>query len=229
MNHSITNLNLAEQGILVLAALVLLASFAMLMQQRLVAVINTFAWQGMLVSAVTALAAFAEYEPHLYYSAALTLALKAILIPYMLHYQVKKLGLTKYVGSTRSALVIMAGSSLVVFSYYIVLPIQTLDGFESSRNIIAITLAVVLIGLLIMVTRHNAVGQVVGFMSMENGLFFAAVATTNGMPMIIELGVAFDVLVAAVLFGVFFFQIHGSVGSFDVDVMNKLSEREDQQ
>ncbi|MGV6858325.1 MAG: formate hydrogenlyase [bacterium] len=227
MNNSLSVLSLSEQLMLVLAALVLLASFSLLLQQRLVAVIHTFAWQGALVSAVTALAAFAAYEPHLYFSALMTLVIKAMLIPYMLHRQVRKLGLVRHVGATRPAFVLIIASALVVFSYYIVLPIEQLPGFESSRNIIAITLAVVLLGLLVMVVRHNAVGQVVGFMSMENGLFFAAVATTNGMPMVVELGVAFDVLVAAVLFGVFFFQIHGSVGSFDVDMMNKLSETED--
>ncbi len=227
--NSLTALNLSEQMILVLAALVLLASFSLLLQQRLVAVIHTFAWQGALVAAVTALAAFADYEPHLYFSALMTLVLKAILIPYMLHRQVRNLGLSRHVGTERPAFVLMIGSALVVFSYYIALPIEQVEGYASSRNIIAITLAVVLLGLLVMVVRRNAVGQVVGFMSMENGLFFAAVATTGGMPMVVELGVAFDVLVAAVLFGVFFFQIHGSVGSFDVDVMNKLSEAEDEQ
>lgn len=227
MIDTYSQLVLSEQLILVLAALVLLSSFFLLLQQRLVAVIHAFAWQGALVSLVTALVAFADYENHLYISAIMTLLLKGIFIPYMLLKQVKKLGLARYVGVQKPATVLMVGTALVVFSYYIVIPIENIPGLGDTRNTLAITLAVVLLGLLTMVVRHNAVGQVVGFMSMENGLFFAAVATSHGMPLVIELGVAFDVLVAAVLFGVFFFQIHGSVGSFDVDLMNKLSEKDE--
>lgn len=227
MIDTYSQLVLSEQLILVLASLVLLSSFFLLLQQRLVAVIHAFAWQGLLVSMVTALVAFADYENHLYISALITLALKAIFIPYMLLKHVKRLGLARYVGVQKPAFVLMVGTALVVFSYYIVIPIENIPGLGDTRNTLAITLAVVLIGMLTMVVRHNAVGQVVGFMSIENGLFFAAVATSHGMPLVIELGIAFDVLVAAVLFGVFFFQIHGSVGSFDVDLMNKLSEKDE--
>jgi hydrogenase-4 component E len=94
-----------------------------------------------------------------------------------------------------------------------------------TRNTIAVSMAVILLGMLLMVSRSKAVAQVVGFMSIENGLFFAAVVSTYGMPMIVELGIAFDVLVAMVLFGVFFFQIRASIDSLDVDRMNRLSEK----
>ena len=97
-----------------------------------------------------------------------------------------------------------------------------------TRNIVAVSLAIVLIGLLMMVVRQQAVIQVLGFMSMENGLFLAAVTATSGMPLVVELGIAFDVLVAMVLFGVFFFQIRESIESLDVDRLNQLSEREDE-
>ena len=89
---------------------------------------------------------------------------------------------------------------------------------------LAVLLAVVLLGMLLMITRRQAVAHVVGFMSIENGLFFAAVVSTYGMPMVVELGVAFDVLVAAVVFGVFFFQISASIDSLNVDQLSKLSE-----
>lgn len=217
---------LSEQLILLLAALVLMSSFLLLLEQRLVAVIHAFAWQGALVSVTTALVAFADYENHLYISAAIIFLLKAILIPGMLLRQVRRLGLARYVGVRKPAAVLLVGTSLVVFSYYIAVPIENIPELGDTRNTLAIALAVVLLGLLTMVVRHNAVGQVVGFMAMANGLFFAAVSTSHGMPLIIELGIAFDVLVAAVLFGVFFFQIRGSLGSFDVDLMNRLSERE---
>ena len=77
-----------------------------------------------------------------------------------------------------------------------------------------------------LITRNKAVSQVIGFMSLENGLFFAAVAATKGMPMVVELGIAFDVLVAAVIFGVFFFHIRDSIDSLNVAQLNKLAERD---
>jgi hydrogenase-4 component E len=128
----------------------------------------------------------------------------------------------------RPALVIITALALVVFSYWLVLPIVEKE-LIFTRNIVAVSLAVVLIGLLMMVIRTQAVAQVLGFMSMENGLFLAAVSATGGMPLVVELGVAFDVLVAMVLFGVFFFQIRESIDSLDVDRMNRLTERADDQ
>jgi hydrogenase-4 component E len=78
--------------------------------------------------------------------------------------------------------------------------------------------------MLLLISHRLAVSQVIGFMAMENGLFFAAVVSTHGMPMIVELGIAFDVLIAAVLFGVFFFHISENLDTLDVDQMNRLSE-----
>ena len=123
------------------------------------------------------------------------------------------------------ARVMMAGTGLVVFSYYVCLPIVKLSPLIT-LNTIAISMAVVLLGMLLMITRRQAVAHVVGFMSIEKGLFFAAVVSTYGMPMVVELGIAFDVLVAAILFGVFFFHIRSSIDSLDVDQLNRLSEVE---
>ena len=112
----------------------------------------------------------------------------------------------------------------MVFSYYVALPIGHLSLHVETRNTIAVSLAVVLLSLLLIISRRQAVSQVVGFMGMENGLFFTALVSTHGMPMVVELGVAFDVLVAAILFGVFFFHINESLDSLDVDRMNRLTE-----
>jgi hydrogenase-4 component E len=222
----LAQLGLQEQGLLILAALVLFSSFVLLSQIRLVASIHAFAWQGALVAATTALVALVAGEPHLYLSAALTLALKALLIPWMLHRLVLRLNIDRQVETVlRPSLVLLAAAALVVFSYYVALPIEQLSALLT-RNTIAISMAVVLLGMLMMITRRQAVSQVVGFMSMENGLFFAAVVSSYGMPMVVELGIAFDVLVAAILFGVFFFQIRESIESLDVDRLNRLSEVE---
>ena len=222
---NIEALSLLEQSMLVLASLVLFTSFVLLEQARLVAAIHAFAWQGVLISAVTTTTALTSGLSHLLFSALLTLVLKALLIPRMLHRLVRRLGLDRDVEPLRRpALVTIAAVVLVIFSYWLVLPIVH-EELVFTRNIVAVSLAVVLIGMLMMVVRHQAVAQVLGFMSMENGLFLAAVSATGGMPLVVELGVAFDVLVAMVLFGVFFFHIRESIDSLDVDRLNRLAER----
>ncbi|WP_439849188.1 formate hydrogenlyase [Thioalkalicoccus limnaeus] len=213
-----------QQWLLLLAAFVLFSSFVLLAQARLVSAIHAFAWQGGLVAAVTLVVALAEQSSHLYFSALLTLVLKALLIPWMLHRLTRRLRIERETESLRRpALAIMAAVALVIFSYWLVLPMVEQD-LTFTRNLVAISLAVVLIGLLMMVLRQQAVAQVLGFMSIENGLFLAAVSATGGMPLIVELGVAFDVLVAMVLFGIFFFQIRDSIDSLDVDRLNRLTE-----
>ncbi len=224
----LTQLTLVEQAVFVLAALVLFLSFSILAQARLVAGIHVFAWQGAVLAGATGLVALVDGEPHLLVSAGLTLALKALLIPWMLHRLVRRLELERHLDPLpRPAVALMLGAALVIFSYWVVVPIERLE-LATTRNILSLSLAVVLLGLLIMVTRRQAVTQVIGFMSMENGLFLAAATATHGMPLVVELGVAFDVLVAAVLFGVFFLQISESIESLDVDRLNRLSAWEDE-
>ena len=218
-------LPLLQQAVLVLAALLMFLSFVILTQTRLVAAIHAFSWQGGLLAAVTAMVATTNDLAHLYFSALLTLGLKALLIPWMLHRLVGRLGLDRHVDILRhTALVHMVAVTLVIFSYWLVLPIVEQE-FGFTRNIVAVSLAVLLLGLLMMIVRQQAISQVLGFMSMENGLFLAAVSATEGMPLVVELGIAFDVLVAMVLFGVFFLRIQDSIDSLDVDRLNRLHER----
>ncbi len=219
-----TQLSLYDQAILFLAAIVLFTSFIMLAQARIVPLIHAFAWQGVLLAITTALVAYATDHPHLYISAGMTFALKALLIPWMLHRLAVRLNIHREIEAVAyPSLTLLAGASLVVFSYYVAIPIVQLSALVT-RNAIAISIAVILLGMLLMITRKKAISQVIGFMSIENGLFFAAVVSTFGMPMVVELGVAFDVLVAAILFGVFFFQMRESIDSLDVDRLNRLRE-----
>jgi hydrogenase-4 component E len=222
----LSTLSLPEQVVLTLAALILLSSFIMLAQVRIDSLINTFALQGMLLFLATVLMAFISGKYHLLISAALTLFLKVFFIPGQLRLLIVRLDIHREVEVTGNpSLIMLFAAGLVLFSYYVALPIRALS-LLSTRNTIAISLAVVLIGMLIVISRRKAVTQVVGFMSMENGLFFAAVVSTYGMPMVVELGVAFDVLVAAILFGVFFFHIRTEIGSLDTDRLNRLTEVE---
>ncbi|RTZ74181.1 MAG: formate hydrogenlyase [Gammaproteobacteria bacterium] len=223
----IGQLDLLHQAIFVLAALVVFSSFFLLSHSRLTSAIHGFAFQGMLVAAVAALMARAGGNPHLYLSALLTFTLKGLLIPWMLHRLVRRLDMEREVENIAHPVVlVLVGMALVVFSYWVALPIERMQATET-RNIVAVSVAVVLLGMWMLIARRQVVAQVLGFMSMENGLFLAAVSSTQGMPLVVELGVAFDVLVAAVLFGVFFFHIKESIDSLDVDRLNRLTEGEE--
>ncbi len=223
----LTSLGLYNQAIILFAALVLFTSFAMLAQSRIVQLIFTFAWQGLLLAVVTALVASVSGHSHLYVSAALTVALKVVLIPWLLYRLSVRLNMNYEAEQiTHPSLLLLGGAGLVMFSYFIAVPIVHLSGL-ATRNTIAVSIAVELLGMLIMTTRKTAMAQVIGFMSMENGLFFAAVVSTYGMPLIVELGVAFDVMVASILFGVFFFHLRDSFDSLDVSHLNRLTEAND--
>ena len=219
-----SQLRLYDQAILMSAAIVLLTSFVMLAQARIVPLIHTFAWQGALLAITTALVAYVTNHPHLYISAGMTFVLKALLIPWMLHRLAVRLGIHRDIEVLAyPSMTLLAGAGLVVFGYYVAIPIVQLSTLVT-RNTIAVSIAVVLLGMLLMISRKKAISQVIGFMSIENGLFFSAVVSTYGMPMVVELGIAFDVLVAAILFGVFFFQMRASIDSLDVDRLNRLRE-----
>ncbi|MGR9105815.1 MAG: formate hydrogenlyase [Gammaproteobacteria bacterium] len=210
-----------------LAAMILFTAFVMLAQGKVITLINTFAIQGLLLALITVVVAKVLGYSHLYISAGLTLVLKAGLIPWLLRYLVIKMGLHRQVDpSERPVQLMLIGASLVVFSYYVTLPIVRLSVLET-RNILAVSMATIFLGMLLMISRRQAVTHVLGFMTIENGLFFSAVVSTYGMPMVVELGIAFDVLVAAVLFGVFFFQIRESIDTLDVDQLNRLREEQE--
>lgn len=221
------DLPLIEQAIRTFAGLILVTSFALLAQARVVAAIKIFAWQGFLLASLTALVAWDTGLTHLYISAALTLGLKAVFIPWLLVRQARRLGILRDLDAViRPGLTLLAAGSLVIFCYNVVIPVREFTQ-AVTRDAIAVSLALVMIALLMLITRRKAITQVVAFMSLENGLFFAAVSTTQGMPMVVELGIAFDVLIAAVIFGVFFFHIRDSIESLDVDQLNRLREQEE--
>ncbi len=200
-----------------LAALLLLLSFAMLAQRRVVTLVNLFALQGGVLCAATLLLAWRTGDGNLYLSAALTFAVKVLVMPWVLHRMIRRLGVY---WDTEPLLNIpgtmLVGVLLVVFSFCLAQPISALAS-TATRRAVGIAIAVILLAFLTMITRRKAMSQVVGFLSMENGLFFGAMSATYGMPMIVELGVALDVLVAMVVMGVFFFQIREQFDSLDLD------------
>ena len=179
---------------------------------------------GLLLATVSVLVAIVTNHPHLYISAALTFTLKVVLIPWLLYRLSGKLNMHYDAEAiAHPTLMLLGGVGLVIFGYHVSQSIVHLSGL-ATRNTIAVSIAIELLGMLLMCARKSAVAQVIGFMSMESGIFFAAVISTYGMPLIVELGVAFDILVAAILFGVFFFHLRDSFGSLNVVRFNRLSE-----
>ena len=207
-----------------LAALLLLISFAMLAQRRIVTLVNLLALQGGLLCAATLLLAWRTGENHLYVSAALTFSLKVVFLPWLLHRLIRRL---EVYWDTEPMLnvagTMLVGLLVVVFAFGLAQPISAIAS-TATRSAIGIAVAVVLLAFLTMITRRKATSQVVGFLSMENGLFFGAMSATYGMPMIVELGVALDVLVAMLVLGVFFFQIREQFDSLDLHHLESLRE-----
>ena len=214
----------ALQFINLLAALLLLIAFAMLTQRRILSLINLFAWQGGVLALSTFVVAYSTAQHHLYYSAGLTLLLKVILLPYLLHRLIRRLNVRWDVETLINIpTTMLVGLALVIFAFNLAAPISQLaEGI--TRGLIGIALASVLLSMLMMLTRRKAVSQVVAFLSLENGLFFAATSATQGMPLVVELGIALDVLVATFIFGIFFFQIRETFDSLDITHMEKLKD-----
>jgi hydrogenase-4 component E len=222
--NTMSSLSVDLQLLNTFAALLLLTSFAMLSQRRVVTMVNLLAVQGVLLGLATLLLAWRTGNGHLYVSAAVTLALKALFLPWLLHRLIRRLGV--YWDSEpllNIAVTMLAGLLVVIFAFGLAQPIAEL-ATTSTRSSIGIAVAVVLLAFLTMITRRKAISQVVGFLSMENGLFFGAMSATYGMPMIVELGVALDVLVAMLVLGVFFFQIREQFDSLDLHHLESLKE-----
>jgi hydrogenase-4 component E len=207
-----------------LAALLLLIAFAMLSQRRILSLIYLFAWQGAVLALSTTIVAYSTGQYHLYYSAGLTLILKAMLLPWILHRLIIRLNIKWDVETMINVpTTMLVGIVLVIFAFNLAAPISQLAG-TITRNALGFAMASVLLSFLMMITRHKAVAQVVGFLAMENGLFFAATSATYGMPMVVELGIALDVLVGTFIFGIFFFQIRETFDSLDIKHLEKLKE-----
>ncbi len=206
------------------AAVLLLLAFAMLAQRRMLSLINLFAAQGFVLFLTTSLVGALTGQNHLYWSALLTLALKVLLLPWILHRLIRRLKVKWDVETLINIpTTMLVGIVLVVLAFNLAVPISELAG-TVTRSTLGIALASVLLSFLMMITRSKAIPQVIGFLAMENGLFFAATGAVYGMPMVVELGVALDVLVGALILGVFIFEIRERFDSLDTRHLEKLRE-----
>jgi hydrogenase-4 component E len=205
-----------------LAGGLVLTSFMLLYQDRMYGLLNTFTLQAVVLSASVAWQANIQLAPHLYVTALIALVLKALIIPVALHRVVARLGIHRTIETVVGiGPTMLAGMGLVALSMVVMLKATaaTAAADPLAREDLAFALSVVLLGLMMMVTRRNAVSQVVGFMSLENGLILAA-AGAKGMPLVVEISVAFSVLVAFIVIGVFLFRIRERFDSVDVQALD---------
>jgi len=200
---------------------VLVLSFALLFQRRILGVLNIFALQATVLAAAAAWQAYTQDAPHLYITAAIALLFKAIAIPVALRRIAYRFRIHRTVETVLGVgLTMIAGVCLVGLSIVLVLPLAR-QSIPLTRDDLALALSIVLIGLLMMITRRNAVTQVVGFMSLENGLILAAVGVV-GMPLVVEMSVAFSVMVAFIIFGIFFFHIRDRFDTLDLQSLESF-------
>ncbi|TAJ10676.1 MAG: hydrogenase [Nitrospirae bacterium] len=206
------------------SALLLLTCFAIVAQRRLSACVELFALQSGFLAATTALVAFLTGIHHLYLAAAMTVLIKGLVIPRILKKVIERLNVTRELQMNVNvpAGLLICGA-LVILAFFITQPIIPL-GFLLTRDSLAIALAIVLIGFFTMIARKKAVTQVVGFLVMENGLFLGATAAAYGMPLIVELGVFFDVLVASLIVGIYTHRIQDAFDSLDTSQLTTLKE-----
>jgi hydrogenase-4 component E len=204
-----------------LAGSLLLLSFMQLYQDRLYALLNVFALHAFVLALSVVWQAHVQNAPHLYVTAFIALTFKAIVIPVALHRIIVQLGIhreiEKVVGVGSAMLL---GMGLVALSMVVMLRV-THEADPLAREDLAFALSVVLLGLLMMVTRRNAVSQVVGFMSLENGLVLAATGA-KGMPLVVEISIAFSILIAFIVIGIFLFRIRERFDTVDVQALDRF-------
>ena len=203
------------------AGSLVLVSFMLLYQDRMFSLLNVFALHALVVSMSVAWQAYIQDAPHLYITAAIALIVKAIIIPVALHRIIVRLGIHRDIETVVSiGQIMLGGIALVALSILVMLPITAHSG-TLVREDLSFALSVILLGLLMMVSRRNAVSQVIGFMSIENGLILAATGA-KGMPLVVEISVAFSILIALIVIGIFLFRIRERFDSVDVHALDRV-------
>lgn len=203
-----------------LSAAVLVCSFLLLFQGRMFGLLNMFIMQAIFLSLTVAWQAHFQNAPHLYVTAAIAIFFKAGVIPYSLHRIIIRLGIHRDIETIfGGGLTLVIGVALTVLAIMTIMPLA--HGQElSAREDLAFALSVILMGMLMMITRKNAISQIVGFMSLENGLVLAATGV-RGMPLVVEISVAFSILIAFFVFGLFVFRIRESFDSVEIQVLEQ--------
>lgn len=216
-----TDLIFGSSTMQLLIALILLTTFMILGSTRLSSCVRAFGIQSFSLACVAGLVAYSTGKHDIYVVAFLTLIVKAVVIPYIFLYVIREINVKReiqlYVGISPS---LIFGGVLFVVSYYLVRSINFIT--ELSGFALSASMALVSIGLFIMISRKKAITQMLGILIMENGLFLGAISLTYGMPLLIELGIFFDILIGALIMGILIFRINRTFETIDTDMLKTL-------
>ncbi|NTW04754.1 MAG: hydrogenase [Peptococcaceae bacterium] len=216
------SLELIKQIMDILIGLILVTPFLVIGSRRLVFCVKIIALQAVLLTAVSMLMAFYTQEAEIYMVAGLTFIIKVLFIPYLLYWVIKKIKVKKdtmdFIGTKTS--LILAGM-LVILSFTIT-PQALSKGDIMFGNSIPVAISLLFLGLFEIITRKQALMQVIGILMMENGLYLVGVGTTYGMPLVVELGIFLDIFVGALIMGVLTFQINRTFDSIDTNQLKNL-------
>ncbi len=213
--------------ITMMAALVLVLQIMMVAQRWLLTSIRAFGVQSVLLAAIAATIAHFNHAPHIYVVAALTLILKAILLPLFLERLVKKIEIRQEIEPFVNVPISVIVSGFLALLGYVVAesfhrPEEAIGAASLGHNTLAVAIGLFLIGFFMMVNRKKALTQVLGLLCLENGLYLAAISLTYGMPLIVEVGIFFDALVATLLLGILIYRIRETFDSMDVSRLSRL-------
>ena len=211
-----------QEFVISCAAGMLVSVYLMVGQKALIVAIRLYAVQSLLLGLVGAATGFADQRPHLYVTAGLTFAMKALLIPWFLLRVIDKVGIRReiepYVNVPASLLLCLG---LTVVGYRVSLGMAgTSQGV--THQIVGVALSMVLIGLFLMVTRRKAITQILALLTIENAVFLVALGATSGMPLVVELGISFDVILAVLILGVLVSRIVDRFESMDTSRLSNL-------
>ena len=211
------DMQFGDRIVTLMAALVLVLQIAMVAQRWIVVHIRIFAAQSVFLAMIAATIAWYNHAPHLYIAAVLTLVVKVTLVPLLFERLVKRM---EPIVNVPLSVVIAGGLTLV--GYVVAESFYRPEEPGLGHNALAVAISLFLIGFFTMINRRKALTQVLALLSLENGLFLAAISLTYGMPLIVELGIFFDVLVAAMVLGILVYRIRESFASMDVSRLRRL-------
>lgn len=213
---------LASQLITLLAAGMLVIQLLMVVQGMLLTNIRLFALQSLMLAGIAAIIAFFHNATHVYWVAGLTLVGKVFFLPWLLNRQVRRMQIEQEIApllNSSCSMLLCGGFTLL--GYVVARPFTSMERLGNNTLGVAITL--LLTGFFLMFNRRKAITQVLALLTVENGVMLAAVAlTTYGMPLIVELGIFFDVMVAVMVLGLLVYRIRETFSSMDVSKLNEL-------
>ena len=217
-----TPTEIGSQLITFCAAGMLVFQLLLVVQRMLLTSIRLFALQSLLLAAVAGTVAYFHDATHVYIVAVLTLLGKVIFLPWLLDRQVRRIGITQEIEPLLNAptSMLLCGG-LTLLGYIVARPFTALE--RLGNNTLGIAMTLVLTGFFLMFNRRKAITQVLALLTVENGVMLAAVAlTTYGMPLVVELGIFFDVVVAVMVLGILVYRIRESFDSMDTSKLNQL-------